>query len=99
MQIEPFELRQLLSDAAELGANRALESTGLAKTFLSQRQAYKLFGIKRVKRWHQEGLVKRYKDGDKTSTIRYNRLELETLAMSSNRATYLSTEELKQLKV
>lgn len=93
MEIEIFELRNLLKDAAELGATKALISVGQIPEMISQTDAYKLYGESVVKRWVREGLVKRHKDGDATSKVRYSRIDLDLLARSNNRATYLPTKE------
>lgn len=94
--LELFELKNLLQDANELGAKTVLIEFGKIPPFVSQSEAYRLFGEGRVKRWVKEGLIKRKKDGNNTSTVRYDRLELEILAKSNNRLTYLDSEERKQ---
>lgn len=81
-------LRNLLMDAAELGAKKALVQTGLLKPFLSKSEAYKLHGRKIVDRWIGEGLVKLIKDGPNGAKMRIDRLELETVAKTSNRTYY-----------
>lgn len=93
MEIEFNELRQLLKDAAELGSLKTLIAVGNIPEMISQREAYKLYGEGTVKRWVKEGLVKRHKDGDATSKVRYSRIELDTLNRANNRRTYLSTKE------
>lgn len=93
MEIEQFELRALLKDAAEIGATKALIAVGEIPEMISQREAYKLYGESIVKRWVKEGLVKRHKDGGATSRVRYSRIDLELLSKTSNRATYLNTDE------
>ncbi len=91
-----FELMNLLRDTAELAVKQYRIEKGEESSFISQREAYRLFGTGVVKRWVQEGLIKRKKDGSATSTVRYDRMELELLARSSNRITYLDSEERKK---
>lgn len=93
MQIEPHELDLMLQNAAEMGAKKALLELGLAKPFLSLSQAQKVYG-KRVHRWIKEGLINKVKDGDATSTVRLDRIQLDNLAKSSNRNTYMNTSEM-----
>lgn len=85
IQIETYELRNLLIDAVELGYKKALQETGQMKTFISQREAYRLYGEVTVKRWVSEHLIEPDKDGNNTSKKRYDRMRLEILAKSSNR--------------
>lgn len=95
MEID-FEKKQLLIDVAEIVLKQYRIMKGEESSFISQREAYRLFGTGVVKRWVQEGLIKRKKDGSATSTVRYDRIELEALAKSSNRITYLDSEERKK---
>ena len=88
--LELFELRNLLADAAELGATRALIHVGQLRPFLSQSEAYKIYGRKLIERWIKEGLIKAEKDGARNSGVRLDRLRLEVLAKSSNRASYFN---------
>jgi hypothetical protein len=95
MEIEKYELQRMLNDAAEFGAKKALLDLGLSKPFLSFREASNVYGSGRVNRWIKEGLIQKYKDGDTSSTIRLDRMQLDILARSSNRNTYLSQKEMK----
>lgn len=95
MEIEKYELQRMLNDAAEFGAKKALMDLGLSKPFLSLNRACKVYGNGRVNRWIKEGLIQKHKDGNTTSTIRLDRMQLDILARSSNRNTYLSNAELK----
>lgn len=94
--LQKYELANMLRDASEIAVQRYRIERGEERPFVSQREAYRLFGEGTVKRWVQEGLIKRKKDGNKTSTVRYDRLELEILSKSNNRLTYLDSEERKQ---
>ena len=82
-----------LRDASEMGAIKALEAAGLIKPYLSEREAKRKYGPKIVARWIKERLVIVLKDGDATASKRIERLQIEAVAKSANRATYLTTEE------
>ncbi|SHE69530.1 hypothetical protein SAMN05444405_102310 [Bacteroides luti] len=93
MQFELFELKNLLSDAAEIASVKILVELGHLPATLSKREAYRKYGEGVVKRWISEGLIKVRKDGNSTSKCRLNRMELETLSKANNRLTYKSTAE------
>ena len=81
MEIAIHELTSLLNRAAENGANRVLEKIGYKqKELVSQREAYKLFGEAKVKRWvlHNQIVGVCYGAG-KNSKIRFSRTDLENL--------------------
>ncbi len=87
------EFRNALVDAAHVGAQKALVDLGLAKPYLKLREAYRAYGEAIVKRWIAEGLVKVKKDGPRNASVRIDRIQLESVARTCNRATYLTTEE------
>jgi hypothetical protein len=89
------EYRNALIDAAELGARKALEVAGLIKPYLKLREAQRLYGSSVVNRWILEGLVSAIKDGTRNASVRINRVQIETVAKTSNRSNYLTTEERK----
>lgn len=78
------------------GALRALEMAGLLKPFLKLSEAQRLYGEATVRRWIREGLINPVKDGDATSTVRIDRLQIEAVSKSANRATYMSLEEMRE---
>lgn len=88
-----IEYMHALRDAAEMGANIALEAAGLLKPYLSMREAKRIYGPAIVDRWVKERLVTIIKDGNDTSTIRIDRIQIAVVAKSANRSTYLTTEE------
>lgn len=92
-----IEYRNALIDAAEVGAKKALQEAGIMKPYLKLREAHRIYGTGIVNRWISEGLVRLIKDGDGTASIRIDRLEIETVAKTSNRASYLSTNERKSI--
>jgi hypothetical protein len=83
----------MLHDAAELGAKTALTEAGLVKPYISKSQAVKMAGRASVNRWVQEGLITLIKDGPRTSKIRINRVQFESVMKTSNRHTYLTLAE------
>ena len=91
--ITEIEYRNALIDAAELGAKIALKEAGLIKPYLKLRQAQRLYGAETVRRWISEGLITTIKDGERTASVRIDRLEIQTVAKTCNRATYQNTEE------
>lgn len=58
-------LFNLLADAAELGARRAVERAGIAPSQVSLGQAYRLYKRPRVDKWIELGYVKPIKSGNK----------------------------------
>jgi hypothetical protein len=90
-----IEYRNALIDAAELGARKALESVGMIKPYLKLREAQRLYGTSIVNRWIHEGLINIIKDGTRNASVRINRIQIETVSKTCNRANYLTTEERK----
>lgn len=82
-----------LRDASEMGALKALEAAGLIRPYLSEREAKRKYGPAIVARWIQERLITVLKDGDGTASKRIDRLQIEAVAKSANRCTYLTTLE------
>lgn len=54
--LELYELKNICTKCAELGAANYAKSTTPAKDLMSQREAYRVFGEARVKRWVHDGL-------------------------------------------
>lgn len=88
-----IEFRNALIDAAEIGARKALEEMGLSKPYVKLREAQRMYGTAIVNRWIKEQLLTPVKDGNRNASVRINRIELEAVAKTANRATYLTTEE------
>lgn len=82
-----------LVDAAELGARKALQDSGLAKSYISLREAYRLYGTGHVKRWIKEGLISPIKDGVNTSTVRIDKLKIEAVSMTSKHMIFSKTDQ------
>lgn len=88
-----IDYRNALIDAANIGAMKAMIELGAIKPFLKQREAFRLYGESVVKRWIKEGLIHPIKDGDRTASVRIDRVQIASVAMTANRASYLTTEE------
>jgi len=90
------EYIRALQDVAEIGAQKALEKAGLLKPYLKLREAKRMYGPAIVERWVREGLVDKIKDGDNSANVRINRAQIEAVAKSSNRSTYMTLEEMQE---
>lgn len=88
LPITETEFRNALIDAAEIGAKRALEAAGLIKPYLKLREAHRLYGVTTVNRWIKEGLITPLKDGERNSSVRIYRVDIEAVAKASNRASF-----------
>jgi hypothetical protein len=88
-----IEYRNALIDAAELGAIKALVQIGTLRPYLKLNEAKRTYGPAIVERWIREGLVTPIKDGNHTASIRIDRIQIESVAKTCNRATYLTTQE------
>ena len=83
-----IEFRNALIDAAEIGAKKALEQAGLMKPYIKLREAQRLYGEAIVKRWINEGLINTIKDGQRNSSVRIDRIQIEAVAKTSNRSEF-----------
>lgn len=73
------EFLNALVDAAELGAKKALVTTGAIKGDVSIRQAERLAGAARFRRWRTAGLIAVEKDGIGNKKGRVDLLKLNAL--------------------
>lgn len=87
------EYLNAMVDAANLGGIKALQEAGVLKPYLKLREAQRLYGTALVNRWIREGLISPIKDGNRTASVRIDRLQISAVAKTCNRATYLTTEE------
>ena len=88
-----LEYRNALVDAACIGAQKALIEIGSLKPYLKLREAQRLYGEAVVNRWIREGLITPIKDGNRTASVRIDRIQISAVAMTCNRSTYLTTSE------
>jgi hypothetical protein len=86
------EFISLLMEAAELGAKRALIDADLLRPYIKMSAAHRKYGESTVERWFQEGLIDLIQDGP-GSSYRIDRIQIEAVAKTANRCTYLRTDE------
>ena len=68
-----YELKNLLIEAAELGAKKALLEVGIIKPVMSKQEAYRLINQATVDRAIETGSLKTIKKGGVTSKVWINR--------------------------
>lgn len=77
IQMELYELKNLISDSARLGVLELVNNMEPAKDAISQREAYRAYGEARVKAWVASGLINRTRNGSTRRTkILYSQKEL-----------------------
>lgn len=81
--LEPFQLRIIIREAAEMGAMAALTRTGKLKPYLKKSEAFRKYERRQVEHWISEGYLTIRKDGDHSASWRIDRLELEATARAS----------------
>lgn len=75
--MELYELKNIIMEMAELGAANYAKMIAPASDNLSQREAYRMFGEARVKRWAKAGIIHKVRSGTTIrSKIIYSRAEL-----------------------
>ena len=77
--LQPVQLFRMLTKAAEIGANQALEKCGNISLVISKQEAYAMFHNNRpaVDRAMRDGSLKTVKKGGKTSNVYIVRAEFE----------------------
>jgi hypothetical protein len=80
--METYQLRQILTDAAELGAQRALAKAGITSATVSKSEAYALYGRRTVDMWIEQRQVKPRKTGKR---YRLEIAELEAAGKAEKR--------------
>lgn len=98
VSISISHLAALLRDADELGAKRFAIEAGIVKPFINKSAAIKKYGKANFEQWVAQGLVKPIKDGNDSAAYRIDRMEIERVAIASNRAGYLTVEERYEAK-
>lgn len=72
----------MLSDAAEMGAKKALQEAGVLKPWLSKAEAYRKYGERTVKRWITERKIIPKLPSPNSVKKFISREEIEALAKS-----------------
>ena len=88
MTMSDVEIRRMMIETAEMAAKKALIEVGQLKPYLTLREAQRIHGQSTVLRWIDEGLIKPIKDGDRNCRVRIDRIQLEAVARTSNRASW-----------
>lgn len=88
-----YELRNMLTTAAELGATKALTNTGAIKPYMNKSEAYRLFGRAKVDDWIKDGLIT--PRGEIGKSWRIDRVEIQALASSKTIAQYINSQYFK----
>ena len=86
------ELISLMLEVGEISAKKALQEADLLRPYISLSAAYRKYGESTVERWIGEGLVDLIQDGP-GSNYRIDRLQIEAVAKTANRHTYLTVRE------
>lgn len=75
--LELYQLKNLCSEMAELGAANYVKQTKPSVDLISQREAYRLFQESRVKRWVIKGWIQGNRGGNaQNSKVLYSMAEL-----------------------
>jgi hypothetical protein len=83
-----LEMKNTIESVVVLTTKTVLSQLGLLKPYLSLNEAHKKYGEGTVDRWIREGLIHKIKDGNGNSPVRINRIEIESVAETSNRAEW-----------
>jgi len=83
LNISRIEMIHLLSEAVQIGYQKAMESSGKNPKYISQNIAHKMFMKSRVNNWVNDGLISGKPNGNgKTSTVFYEYSKLMELDAS-----------------
>lgn len=88
-----YELRNMLTSAAELGATKALSETGAIKPYLNKSEAYRTYGRGKVDNWIKDGLIT--PRGEIGKSWQIDRVEIQALAASKTVAEYINSQYFK----
>ncbi len=86
-------LSSLMKMAVTAGADKALAASCLLSGKITKSEAYRLYGRNNVDRWRAEGLISLNYLSTSISKKTFDRQQLESVAESSNRGTYLPVAE------
>jgi hypothetical protein len=79
VQLYEFQLRQMLSSAANLGAKNALREMGVDKMQISKAEANRRYSRRRIDRWVKEKKIIPIKS---KGSVMFNSAELETISQT-----------------
>jgi hypothetical protein len=79
LEIHEFQLRQMLTTAAEMGAKNALREMGVDKSQISKAECYRRYSRRRIDRWVREGKIMPVKS---SNSVLFNVSELEAISQT-----------------
>jgi len=88
-----FELRNMLTSAAKLGAMQALADTGAVKPYLNKSEAYRVYGRNKVDNWIKVGLIT--PRGEIGKSWQIDRVEIQSLASARTVSDYMNSQYFK----
>jgi len=88
-----IETINLMIEVATLASLKTRIEDDKLSPYLSLSEAQRKYKTAIVNRWIREGLVTKIKDGNSTSRVRIDRVQIEAVSKVSNRGTYLTTQE------
>lgn len=91
--MKPITISSALIKAAEDGSKRVIEELSLESQDISFPEAYLQHGRDAIKRWIKEGLLRPVASPKGKRSKMLNKKQLEAVAASSNRVTYLPVRE------
>lgn len=91
MNIEEAQLKNIIISAIEIGILKGSMQKVSANPFVSKNEAFRTYGRTTVQGWIEQGLIKELKDGEGTSKIRIDRIQLAKIACASNRGYFKAT--------
>ena len=93
MELELYQIKNMCMDMAELGAAHFAKYKYPGEDSISQREAYRMFGEARVKRWVSQDLLNPIRSGSTTrSKIIYSLAELITVEKAIKMHAVLNTK-------
>lgn len=86
------DYRNAIADASELAIIKALVAVDKLPATINQVDAFKLYGPGKVRSWIEWGLIKRIKDGENNSEVRFDSVKLKEVALTANRIAYFNNK-------
>jgi hypothetical protein len=88
MEIDIYQLKGLMVDAAEMGAKKALEECGLVKQDFSMKEAYRSYGRAKVDGWIKDKLLIQHPSNNGSNRMVLKKLDLDILSRATKRITF-----------
>lgn len=89
--LEKLELMNIIAKGVQIGIMEYKKTTpaGSQNGRISQAQAWRIYKRRNVEMWRKAGIIKRHQDGP-GKRYRYDLVELEKAASTSNRVAFYS---------